>query len=104
MYSAIINRQKNATIRHEYYGDFEFIDDQDKCDAVFGKRPTIYSFHPLSNTRTDAKHLLLLHAEKYMLDVFLSVAEQDYVGTDILSQSLSTFALCEEIGQLNQEY
>ena len=97
-------QENSASIRHGYYGGFNFFDDQDKYDAVFGKRPTIYNFHPLSNTGTNAQQLLLLHAGKCKLDFFLSVAERDYVGTNVLRPSLSVIAVYKELGQLSQEY
>ena len=48
--------------------------------------------------------MLLLHAEKCKLDVFLSDIERDYVGTEILKPSLRVISVYKKLGKLSYEY
>ena len=59
-----------------------FLDAQDLFDEMFGLKPLILDTQPVKGTPVECLSQVRTYADKCMLDIFLEMCREDYVGGD----------------------
>jgi len=82
----------------------EFLKNQSVFKNGFGETPIIQSVNPTSITAVTCLKHVCLYADRYMLDVFLDIWREDYVGWDKgESAGKLVHKICTKILSLKQE-
>ena len=101
--SRLVGNQSTKSLITSYFGDLDFLDNQDKFDGVFGKAPLIIGTRPASEINVSCMGRAQKYADDCLLDVFLDVCRQDYVGrVDINARKKLVHAICKNIADLLQ--
>ena len=74
-----------------YFGTITFLDDQKEFDDVFGKNSIILGKNPFTESSSDCLMKVCLYADKCMLDVFLQICKDYYVGVMMLNPEENRF-------------
>ena len=72
----------NAAIVSSFFGSISLLDEQDVFDNTFGLTPLILYIQPMKFTPVEYFSRVRTYAEKCMLDIFLKICREDYVGSD----------------------
>ena len=82
-----------------------FLDDQKEFDQIFGLNPIILGVNPITGSSSDCLKKARLYADKCMLDVFIQICRDDYVGGDDAgSKGKLIHEICKSLTRLKQEY
>ena len=88
-----------------YCGEISFLDYQDKFLETFGSSPFLMNERPAHSGPVECITRVRNHADKYMLDVFIEICWEDYVGAeDVGSKGKLVQEICKIISDLRQEY
>ena len=87
-----------------YFGTIDFLNSQDIFDAICGKISTILNVQPANNSPINFLPHMRLYADKCMLDIFLSICHENYVGfIDSSVKGILVHKICQYILELCQE-
>ena len=88
-----------------YFGPMTFLDNQKEFDHIFGLNPIILGVNPITGSSSDCLNKARLYADKCMLDVFIHICRDDYVGGDDAgSKGKLIHEICKSLTKLKQEY
>ena len=87
-----------------YFGELDFIDNQEDFDNTFGVNPVILPTVPTKPEHQNAAKLLLDLSDQCRLDVYLDACRKFYVGTTSVDGTTSMMEVCREISELRMEY
>ena len=110
MNKLIANSNKIVT---SYHGSLDFADDQNTFNSVFGHNPLLLHVSNRKNLRAgdsiasskEIKQILQNYMDKCKLDVFISLCQDDYVGSNFnADDSKSVQAICKKIQSFKMQY
>jgi len=88
-----------------FFGPMSFLDDQRVFDSVSGKNLIILGLNPHDNSLSNCLTKARLYAEKCILDMFLHICKEDYIGgNNASSEGKLIHEICKSISSLWQEY
>ena len=103
--SRLFDSTVSSDIIVSYFGSLNFLDCQQAFFTTFGHQPPILAAYPLSTTACDILGRVRAYADKCMLDVFLELCREDYVGGfDVSSKRKLVHEICKIIGGMTQEF
>ena len=89
----------SASTVSSFFGSMSFLDAQDSFDNVFGLKPFILDTQPVRGTPVDCLSRVRNYADKCMLDIFLEICREDYVGgADAGSKNKLVHEVCTQLG------
>ena len=101
--SRLVGDQETKSIVTSYIGELNFLDNQDAFDKIFGKNPMIVGTKPASDNNVSCMSCVRQYADNCLLDVFLDICRQDYVGrVDTNARKKLVHEICKSISDLLQ--
>ena len=91
------NPSASATIS-SFFGPMTFLDTQNVFKTIFGHDPIILDTEPVKGTPVECLTRVRTYADKCMLDIFLEICREDYVGGDDAgSKSKLVHEICKQL-------
>jgi len=78
----IVGLKQSGSQRSTYCGDLTFLDCQNTFVETFGTSPFLLNEKPIDNGAAGCMTCVRDYADKCMLDVFLAICCEDYVGVE----------------------
>ena len=101
--SRLVGNLATKSVVTSYFGELIFLDSQDAFNEVFGNNPTIVGTKPASDNKLSCMGPVRQYADSCLLDVFLDVCHQDYVGrADTNTRKKLMHEICKNITDLRQ--
>ena len=101
--SRLVGSQTIKGIVTSYFGDMDILDDQMAFDKGFDKCPTIVGTRPASGNNVSCMSRVRNYADGCLLDVFLEVYREDYVGrADTNARKKVVLAIYKTISEITQ--
>jgi len=102
--SMIVGLKTSGSQRSTYCGDLPFLDYQDKFVKSFRLSPFLLNEKPNTNGTVECMICVRAYADKYILDIFLVICREDYVGAeDVGSKRKLVHEICKFILDIKQE-
>ena len=86
--------KKMSTAKTGYYGPLTFLDTQEEFNYTFGIQPRMYTAFGQDEESHDAQRDLDRFIDACHIDVFISICQMDYVGTDTAATTFYIQVIC----------
>ena len=96
--SRLFGSPSYAATVSSFFGSMSFLEKEDVFDDTFGLTPLILDTQPMKDTPKECLSRTHTYADKCMLDIFLEIRTENYVGGDYSgSRSKLVHEVCKQI-------